>query len=89
MKRLEILQKLMYNKSYVHEIAVVNLSKNYFLKNPKKTCKPNNHDLNRDWTISRLLKEHFSEQQVLFDVTWLSMNYLPDWLHEDMLILWQ
>ena len=49
MKRLEILQKLMYNKFYVHEIAVVNLSKNYFLKNPKKTCKPNNHDLNRDW----------------------------------------
>ena len=24
------------------------LQKNYFLKNAKKTCKPNNHDLNRD-----------------------------------------
>ena len=35
-------------KFYVHEIAVVNLSKMYFLKNAKKTCKPNNGDLNRD-----------------------------------------
>ena len=34
---------------YVHEIAAVNLSKIYFLKNAKKTCKPNNRDLNRDW----------------------------------------
>ena len=34
---------------YVHEIAVVNLSKKYFLKKAKKTCKPNNRDLNRDW----------------------------------------
>ena len=25
------------------------LQKTYFLKNAKKTCKPNNHDLNRDW----------------------------------------
>ena len=31
-------------KCYVHEIAAVNLSKIYFLKNAKKTCKPNNHD---------------------------------------------
>ena len=37
------------NKFYVHEIAAVNLSKIYFLKNAKKTCKPNNRDLNRDW----------------------------------------
>ena len=36
-------------KFYVHEIAAVNLSKIYFLKNEKKTCKPNNRDLNRDW----------------------------------------
>ena len=36
-------------KFYVHEIAAVNLSKIYFLKNAKKTCKPNNRDLNRDW----------------------------------------
>ena len=37
------------NKCYVPEIATVNLSKIYFLKNAKKTCKPNNLDLNRDW----------------------------------------
>ena len=36
-------------KYYVHEIAVVNLSKIYFLKNAKKTCKPNKRDLNCDW----------------------------------------
>ena len=35
-------------KIYVHEITAVNLSKVYFLKNAKKTCKPNNRDLNRD-----------------------------------------
>ena len=29
-------------KFYVHEIAAVNLSKIYFLKNAKKTCKPKN-----------------------------------------------
>ena len=29
-------------KKYVHEIAAVNFSKIYFLKNAKKTCKPNN-----------------------------------------------
>ena len=28
--------------SYVHEIPAVNLSQFYFLKNAKKTCKPNN-----------------------------------------------
>ena len=54
MKRLQIPQKLVYEnftytkKFYVHEIAAVNLSKIYFLKNAKKTCKPNNCDLNRD-----------------------------------------
>ena len=31
---------------YVQEIAAVNLSKIYFLKNAKKIYKPNNHDLN-------------------------------------------
>ena len=35
-------------KFYVHKIAAVILSKVYFLKNAKKTCKPNNRDLNRD-----------------------------------------
>ena len=43
----------MYKKFYVHEkvheIAAVDLSEIYFLKNAKKTCKPNNCDLNRDW----------------------------------------
>ena len=48
MKRLQIPQKIVYEKFYVHEIAAVNLSKIYFLKNAKKTCKPNNHDSNRD-----------------------------------------
>ena len=33
----------------MHEIATVDLSKIYFLKNAKKTCKPNNRELNRDW----------------------------------------
>ena len=48
MERLGIPQKLVYEKFYVHEIAAVNLSKLYFLKNAKKTCKPNNGNLNRD-----------------------------------------
>ena len=37
-------------KLYVHEIAAVNLSKVYFLKNAKETCKPNN----RDWIIAHI-----------------------------------
>ena len=54
MKRQEISRNILYKKFYVrkkfymHEIAAVNLSKIYFLKNAKKTCKPSNHDLNRD-----------------------------------------
>ena len=47
-KRLQLLQKRVYQKFYVREIAAVNLSKIYFLKNAKETCKPNNRDLNRD-----------------------------------------
>ena len=31
-----------------HEIAAVDLSKTYFMKNAMKTCKPNNRILNRD-----------------------------------------
>ena len=42
-------EKLVYEKFYVHEIAAVDLSKMYFLKNAMKTCTPNNRDLNRDW----------------------------------------
>ena len=49
MERLQILQKIVHEKFYVHEIAAVNLSKLFFLKNAKKTSKPNNCNLNRDW----------------------------------------
>ena len=50
MKRLKIPKKLVYEILvvkifYVHGIAAVNLSK---IKNAKKTCKPNNSNLNRD-----------------------------------------
>ena len=41
-------KKHMYGKFYVHEIAAGNLSKIYFLKNAKKTCKPKKRDLNSD-----------------------------------------
>ena len=46
MKRLQIPQKLLYKKFYVHEIAAVNLSKPYFLDNAKKTGRPDNRGLN-------------------------------------------
>ena len=50
MKRLQIPQFLRTRKKfYVDEIAAVILSKIYLLKNAKKTCKPNNRYLNRDW----------------------------------------
>ena len=43
------MKNLTYTKKfYVHEIAAVDLSEIYFMKNAKKTCKPNNRDLNRD-----------------------------------------
>ena len=48
MKRLQIPQKLVYEKFYVQEIAIVDLSKMYFLKNAKKTYRPKNRDLNPD-----------------------------------------
>ena len=45
-------QNFTYTKKfYVHEITAVNLSKIYFLKKANKACKPNNRDLNRDWTM--------------------------------------
>ena len=44
----EVYKVAVVKKFYVHEIADMNLSKLYFLKNGKKTCKPNNHDLNPD-----------------------------------------
>ena len=51
MTRLQIPQNIVYKKFYaqkfdIHKIAAVNLSK-MFLKNIKKTSKPNNRDLNR------------------------------------------
>ena len=51
MKRLQIPQKLVHEKFYEHEIAAVNLLKIYFLKNAKKTCKPNNRDWTRVWQV--------------------------------------
>ena len=38
-------------KFYVHEMTAVNLSSIFFFKYAKKTYKPNNRHLNRDWTI--------------------------------------
>ena len=58
MERLQILQKIVHEKFYVLEIAAVNLSKLYFLKNAKKTSKPNNCNLNRDW-IKHNFRQYF------------------------------
>ena len=45
-------KKFTYTKKfYVHEIAAVDLSKIYFFKNAKETCKLNNRDLNHDRKI--------------------------------------
>ena len=55
MKGLQIPQKLGYEKFCVHEKILRTRNcrrkfiKIYFLKNAKKTCKPNNRDINRDW----------------------------------------
>ena len=52
MKRLDIPQKLVYEKFYVHEkiLYTQNCCRKFIkkLKNAKKTCKPNNRDLNRN-----------------------------------------
>ena len=57
----------MYEKFYVQEIAAVDLSKIYFLKNTKKTCKPNNRDLNPDWIIEILV-------EYLQDLSWIQTD---------------
>ena len=44
------------------------LQKIYFLNSAKKTCKPNNHDLNRDWNIIFLLKK-------IVSVWWIKSNH--------------
>ena len=49
------MRKFTYTKKfYVHKIAAVNLSEIYFLKNAKKTCNPNNRDLNRNWIMKKI-----------------------------------
>ena len=50
MKILQITQKLLYEKFYVHKknLRTGNLSRIYFLKSAKKARKPNNRDLNHD-----------------------------------------
>ena len=54
MKRLQILQKLVYEKLYVHEKSLRTRNrrrkfiKNLLPKNANKTCIPNNRNLNRD-----------------------------------------
>ena len=61
MKRLQIPPKLVYKKFNVFEKILRtrnccrNLWKIYFLKNAKKTCKPNNRDLNHDWIRNEIL----------------------------------
>ena len=60
MKRLQIPKNLCTQnftntkKFYVHEIAVVDLYKIYFLKNAKK--RPNNRNLNRDWITTTCMR---------------------------------
>ena len=75
---MQIPQKLVYEKFYVKEIAAVNLSKIYFLKNTKKECKPNNPDLNHNWIktperLSTLLIVNFGHTSLFFPVSccWL------------------
>ena len=62
---MQIQQKLVYKNFYVHEqllrweITAVNLTKFYFLKNAKKTCKPNNRDSNHDWITCEMIRNKF------------------------------
>ena len=58
-------------KFYVQDIAAVNLSKIYFMKNSKKTCKPNNRDLNHDW-----INDRSSENVILSTKISLIASYL-------------
>ena len=65
MKRLQIPQKLEYKKFYIHEkILRTRNCPRKFIKNllpekRKENCKPNNHDLNRDW-INEIYISSFS-----------------------------
>ena len=79
MKRPQFPQKLVYGrfygtkKFYVHVIVAVNLSKTNLLKNAKKTCKPNNRDLNRDW-----INEFFKPTQKKHGNTVKKSTYLNE-----------
>ena len=42
---------------YVHEIAIIDLLKIYFLKNTKTTYKPNNCDLNCNWKMNEIVNK--------------------------------
>ena len=65
---MQIPQKIVYEKFtytkifYVHEIAAVNLSKIYVLKNAKKICKSNNRHLNRDWNSNQYFQTNNFEE---------------------------
>ena len=63
MEKRQIWQKLVHEKVYVHEITAVNLLKICLLKNAKKTCKPNNHDVNRDWITFTLVFKNFEHSK--------------------------
>ena len=62
-------------KFYVHEIAAVDLSKIYFLKNAKKTCKSNNRDLNRDWINTSSKSELFHILLIRLNKTTTDLKY--------------
>ena len=46
-----------HEKLYVHKIVAVNLSKIYFLKNAKKTCKSNNRHIKSRLNNHRVRKD--------------------------------
>ena len=68
MKRFQIPQKLVYEKFYVHEKILPTrncrgkLIKIYFLKNAKKTCKPNN----RYWIMEKIKDIMYNHQIFYF-----------------------
>ena len=62
-------------KFCVHEIAAINLSKIYFLKNAKKTCKSNNRDLNRDWINTSSKSELFHILLIRLNKTNTDLKY--------------
>ena len=61
MKRMQIPQKLAYEKLYVHESVAVDFSKIYFLKNAKKTCKSNNKENDNFLQSKKRTKEKMME----------------------------